>query len=67
MGSIKYTSQLRLPQFGPSDKPSWQGDVNRAFASIDDGQVSLLSKIADLQQQILTLQTQVTTLQSKVN
>lgn len=56
MGSVNYTQSLRLPQFGPSDKPTWQGDVNTAFKSIDDANMALLAKIADLQSQIITLQ-----------
>ena len=56
MGATNHTSQLNLPQFGPSDKPSWQGDMNQAFKSIDDGHATLLGRIADLQAQIITLQ-----------
>lgn len=59
MGSINYTQSLRLPQFGPTDKPSWQGDLNSAFKILDDANTSLLAKIADLQTQIVTLQNKV--------
>lgn len=59
MGAVNYTPNLQLPQFGPSDKPTWQGDVTRAFKSVDDGHGALLAKIADLQSQIITLQNKV--------
>lgn len=64
MGSSTKTANLNLPQFGPSDKPTWQGDVTQAFKSIDDGHGALLGQIANLQAQIVTLQTQVATLQN---
>lgn len=64
MGAVNYTTNLRLPQFGPSDKPTWQGDVTAAFKAIDDGHGTLLGSIANLQSQIITLQGQVTTLQN---
>lgn len=63
MGSTNKTTNLNLPQFGPSDKPTWQGDITQAFKSIDDGHGALLGKINDLQAQIVTLQTAVATIQ----
>lgn len=59
MGSKNYTQQLRLPQFGPDDKPTWQGDMNSAFAAIDAANVDCLAKIGELQSQILALQSKV--------
>lgn len=55
MGAQQYTPNLHLPIFGPSDKPSWQGDVTQANQSIDAGYATLLAKINDLQNQINTI------------
>lgn len=37
MGATNHTKNLNLPQFVGTDKPSWLGDVNNAFADIDKG------------------------------
>jgi hypothetical protein len=66
MGATNYTSTVRLPQFGPSDKPSWQGDVTLAFKNINDALAQRDGTIAAMQAQINALQTQVTTLNAKV-
>lgn len=36
MGSSSVTPAIGLPQFGDNDKPTWRGDVNGAFAIIDE-------------------------------
>lgn len=66
MGATSYTSTVRLPQFGPSDKPSWQGDVTLAFKNINDAIAQRDGTIAQMQTQINMLQSQVTALNSKV-
>jgi hypothetical protein len=35
MGSTNKTPALQLPQFVDTDKPTWRGDLNDAFAKID--------------------------------
>lgn len=37
MSATILTKNLKLPQFGTSDKPSWLGDFNGAMKNIDDG------------------------------
>lgn len=37
MGATNHTPNLKLPQFIGTDKPTWLGDVNNAFSSIDAG------------------------------
>lgn len=59
MGAQNYTSTVHLPQFGPTDKPSWQGDVNQAFKAINDAIAERDGIIANLQAQINTLMTKV--------
>lgn len=66
MGSVKYTNKLRLPQYGPSDKPTWQGDITSAFAVIDADSSTQDATIAGLQTQIISLQNQVAELNNKV-
>lgn len=66
MGATEYTTTVRLPQFGPSDKPSWQGDLNLAFKNINDALAQRDGTIAEMQTQINTLQSQVVALNTKV-
>lgn len=66
MGAQNYTATVRLPQFGPSDKPTWLGDVTLAFKNINDGFAQRDGTIAEMQTQINTLQTQILALNTKV-
>lgn len=66
MGAVNYTSTIHLPQFGPSDKPTWQGDVTSAFKVINDSFAQRDGTIANMQSQINTLQAQVAALNAKV-
>jgi hypothetical protein len=64
MGSVAKTANLNLPQFDDNDKPSWMGDINAAFASIEADHVARVARENDLQAQIVTLQNRVTDLES---
>lgn len=66
MGAQNYTSTVRLPQFLPSDKPTWLGDVTLAFKNINDAFAQRDGTIAAMQTQINTLQSQVAALNAKV-
>lgn len=37
MSATNHTPNLQLPQFLPTDKPSWLGDINGAMLAIDTG------------------------------
>lgn len=45
MGFSARTTHLKLPQWLGTDKPSWEGDVNGAFAAIDRGYRNLMVKV----------------------
>lgn len=56
MGHSKKTPIIRLPQFTESDKPSFLGDINGAFALIDNEFTRLQTVIAEQNRMILALQ-----------
>jgi hypothetical protein len=60
------TTNKRLPQFTDDDKPSWLGDINFAFRTIDDAFTTNESSQATANATILTLQNQVATLNSQI-
>ena len=59
MGHSNRTPVCRLPQFTDDDKPSWLGDMNEAFATLEKEIVADRARIAELQAQIVTLQAKV--------
>ena len=75
MGHTNQTANYNLPQFVGTDKPSWLGDINDAFAAIDtaiaaaaseastaDGKAdALTTTVSGHTTQIGTLQNTVTT------
>lgn len=56
MGAETHTDNVNLPQFGPDDKPSWQGDINGAFQLIDAKFVEMQDQIETLTQTVLSIQ-----------
>jgi hypothetical protein len=46
MGASSYTDNLVLPQFADGDRPTWRGDVNGAFAAIDESVKAVEDDIA---------------------
>ena len=56
MGFTNKTPRLRLPQWIGKDKPTFQGDMNEAFAIIENAYAELSQRLDDHQTQINTLQ-----------
>lgn len=46
MSATNHTTNLGLPQFLPTDKPSWLGDINGAMLAIDNGYGTQATEIA---------------------
>jgi chaperonin cofactor prefoldin len=66
VGYTNRTPNKYLPQFVESDKPSWLGDVNGAFSTIDNAFTTVESVQATTNNNVLTLQNQVATLNSQI-
>lgn len=49
MASTNKTDTLLLPQFAPSDKPTFLGDINGAFRAIDIEYTNMVTKFNALQ------------------
>ena len=45
MGYTNETARLRLPQYVPEDKPTYLGDMNQAYAKIDETFSTLIDRI----------------------
>ena len=45
MGHSSVTPNINLPQFDDTDKPSWRGDLNGAFADIDTAHAALAGEV----------------------
>lgn len=54
MGSTTQTTLLDLPIFSDDDKPTWRGDINGAFNSIDAGYGALQGVVNDNKTNITT-------------
>lgn len=67
MGSSTSTANLHLSQFGPNDKPAWQGDYNNDMLKIDADSATQLGQLNSLQTQINALATRVTALETTIN
>lgn len=61
MGSSTQTPVLQLPLFGDLDKPTWRGDVNGAFQSIDDGVADVHTDIDDINTELDGVQSSLLT------
>lgn len=52
MAHSRLTANKQLPQFDPTDKPTWLGDINEAMSKIDAEFGRLQGVINDLQTQL---------------
>lgn len=66
MSATNQTTELHLPLFTDSDKPSWLGDVNGAMQKIDARFVTNASDLATANATILALQTALADLTARV-
>ena len=67
MAATNRTPSKLLPQFVETDKPTWLGDVNGAFAKIDDAFVTDESVAATANVNILALQTALAALTLRIH
>jgi hypothetical protein len=66
VSATNQTTELHLPLFTDSDKPSWLGDINGAMQKIDARFVTNASSLATANATILALQTAVAELTARV-
>lgn len=59
MGASSFTPNIELPQFSGTDKPTWRGDVNGAFNSIDQYAGNNTAEVNDIVANIDKLQNEV--------
>lgn len=66
MSATNQTTELHLPLFTDSDKPSWLGDINGAMQKIDARFVTNASSLATANATILALQTAIADLTARI-
>lgn len=59
MAYSQYTPVYRFPQWQPSDKPTFQGDLNTFFNSLETILVNMQSEITVLQSRVNNANTQL--------
>lgn len=60
MAATNSTTNLALPIFVDSDKPTWRGDFNDAMQKIEDAHNSDSLELANLRAQIVSLEARLT-------
>lgn len=67
MASTNETTNLKLSQFDPSDKPSWLNDYNTDMQKIDAGYAGAVAGTGELEDRVVKNETNIATMKTDIN